>query len=94
MAESFHEQPILNSPYKYPARNWELDRDGQPTERIIETRRGAEFITPIPKPRKRRNQADAWARLRDLARRREASIDDRSRCEPFGIRGAMGSTHI
>ena len=29
MAESFHEQPILNSPYKYPAWHWELDRDGQ-----------------------------------------------------------------
>ena len=38
---------------KYPARYWELDETGQPTQRIIETRRKAEFITPIPKPRGR-----------------------------------------
>ncbi len=49
----FFEHPILNSPYSRPARHWELDRDGQPTQRILETRRRAEFITPIPKPKKR-----------------------------------------
>lgn len=54
----FFERPILNSPYKYPARHWELDAGGQPTQRIIETRRRAEFITPIPKPRKRKGAAD------------------------------------
>ncbi len=54
----FFERPILNSPYKYPARHWELDASGQPTQRIIETRRRAEFITPIPKPRKRKAAAD------------------------------------
>jgi len=32
----------------------ELDATGQPTQRISETRRTAQFITPIPKPRKRR----------------------------------------
>ena len=46
--------PILNSPYEYPRRHWELDDQGQPTQQIIERRRRAEFITPIPKPRKRR----------------------------------------
>src|SRR5437867_2480531 len=51
----FFERPILNSPYEYPARYWELDDQGQPTQRIIETRRRAEFITPIPKPRKRKS---------------------------------------
>jgi type III restriction enzyme len=50
----FFTQPILNSPYEYPARHWELDSQGQPTGRIIESRRSAEFITPIPKPRRRR----------------------------------------
>ena len=30
-------QPILNSPYEYPARHWELDEHGQPTQQIIET---------------------------------------------------------
>jgi type III restriction enzyme len=54
MTNLFFDHPILNSPYEYPARHWELDEQGQPTQRIIETRRRAEFITPIPKPRKRK----------------------------------------
>jgi len=53
----FFDHPILNSPYEIPKRHWELDPDGQPTQKIIETRRRAEFITPIPKPKKRRNAA-------------------------------------
>ena len=57
MDNLFFEHPILNSPYKYPARYWELDEQGQPTQRIIEKRRRAEFITPIPKPRKRKGSA-------------------------------------
>ena len=54
MDNRFFEQPVLNSPYDYPERHWELDDQGQPTQRIIERRRRAEFITPIPKPRKRK----------------------------------------
>ena len=54
MEEQFFEDPILNSPYEYPKRHWELDAQGQPTQQVIESRRKAEFITPIPKPRKRR----------------------------------------
>ena len=54
MNNRFFEQPILNSPYEYPKRHWELDADGQPTQEIIEHRRSAEFITPIPKHRKRK----------------------------------------
>jgi len=50
MNNAFFAQPILNSPYAYPHRHWELDGAGQPTQRIPETRRRAEFITPIPKP--------------------------------------------
>jgi type III restriction enzyme len=55
MEEVFFDRPILNSPYRYPARHWELDADGQPTQHIVESRRRAEFITPIPKPRKRKD---------------------------------------
>ena len=54
MATSFFEQPILNSPYEAPRRHWELDANRQPTNRQIETRREVSFITPVPKPRKRR----------------------------------------
>jgi type III restriction enzyme len=53
MSNPFFDHPILNSPYALPSRHWELDDTGQPTQKIIEIRRGAKFITPIPKPRKR-----------------------------------------
>jgi type III restriction enzyme len=52
MVNDFFEHPILNSPYEYPARHWELDDQGQPTQQIIENRRKAEYFTPIPKPKK------------------------------------------
>jgi type III restriction enzyme len=55
MDNRFFERPILNSPYEYPKQHWELDDHGQPTQRIIQKRRSAEFITPIPKPRKRKD---------------------------------------
>lgn len=44
MPSDFFTQPILNSPYEYPARHWELDETGQPTQRIVEKRRPARFI--------------------------------------------------
>ena len=54
MTEDFFSQPILNSPYEYPGRHWELDGSGQPTNVIKTLRRPAEFITPIPKPKKKK----------------------------------------
>ncbi|MFH2063672.1 MAG: DEAD/DEAH box helicase family protein [Pseudomonadota bacterium] len=56
MNNQFFEKPILNSPYEYPARHWELDEEGQPTQKIIENRRIAKFITPIPKPKKHKDK--------------------------------------
>ena len=56
MAEQFFDRPVLNSPYEYPARHWELDEDGQSTNRVIEGRRAAKFITPVPAPRKQRGR--------------------------------------
>ena len=43
MEDDFYERPVLNSPYEYPQRHWELDSDGQPTQRIIESRRAASW---------------------------------------------------
>jgi type III restriction enzyme len=54
MSNPFFDHPILNSPYECPVRHWELDEDGQPTQKLLETRRPAKFITPIPKPKKRK----------------------------------------
>lgn len=28
MSDDFYKHPILNSPYAYPSRHWELDDDG------------------------------------------------------------------
>lgn len=48
----FFKQPVLNSPYAYPARHWQLDESGQPTQAILDSRRSVDFITPIPKAKK------------------------------------------
>ncbi len=58
MDNRFFEQPVLNSPYEYPQQHWELDEQGQPTQQIIDSRRRVAFITPIPKPRKHKQQLE------------------------------------
>jgi len=65
MSDQFFERPVINSPYAYPARHWELDESGQPTQRIIESRRRADFITPIPKPKKRTSAPNQKAMVFD-----------------------------
>lgn len=57
MSEDFFSQPILNSPYDYPNRHWDLDDEGQPTGKVVEARRQSRLITPIPKPQKQKKQA-------------------------------------
>ncbi len=37
MNNKFFEEPIINSPYEYPRRHWELV-DGQPTQKITVSR--------------------------------------------------------
>ena len=63
MSTEFFSRPILNSPYEYPARHWELDTEGQPTGRQLQSRRAAEFITPIPAPRKIKGKSQAILNL-------------------------------
>ncbi|MHB1621045.1 MAG: BPTD_3080 family restriction endonuclease [Sulfuricella sp.] len=65
MDNKFFEKPILNSPYVPPASHWELDGQGQPTQQIIPSRRLAEYITPLPKPKKRKGQAEQASLLLD-----------------------------
>lgn len=62
MTEPFFQSPVLNSPYEHPARHWELDEAGQPTNKVVEHRREAKFISPIPKP-KRRGKVEAQAEM-------------------------------
>ena len=54
MHNPFFEHPILNSPYEYPQRHWERDPSGHTTQQVLERRRRAESITPIPKSNKRK----------------------------------------
>ena len=54
MTEQFFERPILNSPYAFPGWHWELDAEGQPTNRILEARRRSDLVSPVPKAKKRR----------------------------------------
>ena len=49
MSLKFFKHPILNSPSDYPGRHWELDDGGQPSNKLIESRRRSELITPAPK---------------------------------------------
>jgi type III restriction enzyme len=64
MPNPFFDHPILNSPYECPLRHWELDEAGQPTQKIVESRRSAKFITPIPKPKK--HDPDSYYASREL----------------------------
>ncbi len=58
MSQSFFDHPILNSPYEPPTRYHALDEDGQPLEQPpIEGRRPCDFITPVPKPKRRSSKA-------------------------------------
>ena len=47
MTNPFFDRPILNSPYAYPARHWELDDQGQPNQRILDSRRRAESVIDL-----------------------------------------------
>ena len=52
--DAFYTRPILNSPYEYPGRHWELDESHRPTSRVVDARRPSSYVSPIPAPRKRR----------------------------------------
>ena len=56
MDNRFFKQHIFSSSYKFPIQHWDLESKGQPTLKIINSPRSAKFITPIPKPRKRKNK--------------------------------------
>jgi hypothetical protein len=84
----FFEKPILNSPYKYPERHWELDDQGQPTQQIIENRRLAEYITPIPKPKKRKSKETQLNLIVEIkGYRRENAKEKKATMETYWVPG-------
>ena len=95
MDNPFFERPVLNSPYKYPKRHWELDETGQPTQRIIESRRLAEFITPIPKPKKQKGsktQAEIISTREETCRPRSSSTSTLPSSTQFANKSISGET--
>ena len=75
MSNAFFERPILNSPYDYPAQHWELGPDKQPTQRIIDSRRRADFVMPIPAPKKQKGAEKQEALLFDERSTQEQQYD-------------------
>ena len=63
MSDRFFDGPILNSPYNIPAKHWELDETGQPTNCVLDRRRQVSFIAPIPRPKKRKGAQQAHSVL-------------------------------
>ena len=52
MADRVISNPIINSPYRAPARHFAFDNDGI-TDQIVEGRRESSYFVPVPRPRKR-----------------------------------------
>ena len=58
MSQSFFDRPILNSPYEVPQLHHALDDDGQPLELPpVVGRRPCDFVTPVPKPKRKSSKA-------------------------------------
>jgi type III restriction enzyme len=78
VTDRFFEKPIINSPYEYPGKHWELDESGQPTQILVESRRKVEFLTPIPKPKRRKkgqtDELDLGASLGESDQRYHSGI--------------------
>ena len=68
MSERFFERPILNSPYECPTKHWELDESGQPTHQLMESRRKASFVTPVPKPKRQKGTFEQSSMIFDKAK--------------------------
>ena len=52
---NFFERPILNSPYHVPHRHWDLDEEGHPTDRVIESRRRSDLVSAMPQAKSRKD---------------------------------------
>ena len=67
MTEKFFTEPILNSPYEEPRCHWELNSEGQPTQKIINGRREADFtVAAVPAPQKSKGKPKQESEQQDL----------------------------
>ena len=76
MNNPFFEKLVLNSPYERPKLHWELDETGQPTQKIIESRRQVSFITAVPTAKRQRGSSLNQASLVFDKAAREYETDD------------------
>ncbi len=70
MTATFAEQPILNSPYEYPGRHWQLE-NGIPTDRVVEQRRPSAHIVPVPPARRQSLQVAMTLGVSELSDERQ-----------------------
>ena len=84
--DRFFDRPILNPPYEYPARHWEVDERGRPTHRILGRRRNVSFVMAVPGPKKDKDaqqgldfDEEARRRATDDGQYRLAQTIDRAR---------------
>ena len=105
MTDQFFDAPVLNSPYEYPTQYWELEPETrQPTNQIIDQRRPAEYITPVPLPKgvppeqigifvRSEEQADRAKAAVRVAGLEASEVDGGSEGAAAG-RVAVGSMHL
>lgn len=48
------DNPILNSPFRAPAKHWVLDNTGKPTGETLPERRRSEYIVAVATPKRKR----------------------------------------
>lgn len=68
--KNFSVNPILNSPYEYPGRHWDMDENNQPTVKINEFRRPSSLKSPIAVARRRNGVSQG-----DLFTESEGGVD-------------------
>lgn len=94
--DRFFENPILNSPYEYPQRHWEMDAANKPTGRIIEQRRKSSDRTPIASASSKGGvetfQGDLFTESVDQVAYRENELINSIRSEVAAWRNAPEST--
>lgn len=56
---SFFERPILNSPYFMPQKHWDLDKEGRPTDAVIESRRRSDLISAMPQAKSKKTKTQS-----------------------------------
>jgi len=55
---SFIDDPVINSPFEGPKRQYQLDDEGQPTGLVLEGRRESIQVVPVPAAKRKVKQGE------------------------------------